>query len=396
MKKSTNVIALQIIIAGIVACILFANSSPAQQPRPVYIGLSVTIHSEILQEDRNILIYLPSSYDSNKDEKFPVMFLLDGFDHFHHVSGLVSFLAWAGKIPEMIVVGISNTDRDRDLTPPHNDGIGRDAGGRGDNFLAFLAKELIPYIDRHYRTRDYRLLVGHSLGGNFTIYNLITDPDLFDTYIAISPALGWTNNKLTSDTEKFLKKNPGLNKFLYLSMGQEGDRMIKPIEKFTNMLVVNAPDSLRWKYSFFKNDNHLSTPHKSIYEALEILYRGWQIQDSTLHQGLDAILMHYQSLASRFGYVIPPPERILNTAGYIAMDENKKDEAIKILSYAVELYPNSANVYDSLGDAYENKGEIELAAKYYAMAVEKGRANMDRNLRIYRANLERVQKLLNR
>ena len=396
MKRSMNAMVLQTALIGIITGILFANSSLAQEPKPIYIGLSVTIHSEILQEDRNILIYLPSSYDTDKDGKFPVMYLLDGFDHFHHVSGLVSFLAWAGKTPEMIVVGIPNVDRGRDLTPPDDEAGGVESGGQADNFLAFLARELIPYIDRKYRTRDYRMLVGHSLGGNFAIYSMITDSDLFDAYIDISPALGWADNKLTSDTEKFLRTHRDLNKFLYLSMGQEGDRMLKPIDKFTSMLAINAPDGLKWKYSFFKNDNHLSTPHKSIYEALEILYRGWQIPDSTLHEGLVAILAHYQELTSRLGYEILPPERILNTAGYIALNENNIVEAIKILSYNTELYPNSANVYDSLGDAYERKGDFETAAKYYSLAVGKGQATMDHNLRIYRENLKKAQEKLAR
>lgn len=357
---------------------------------PVYIGYSFTIHSNVLQEDRDILLYLPSGYDK-EDAKFPVMYLLDGLDHFHHVSGLVSFLAWAGRMPEMIVVGIPNTDRQRDLTPPI--GGARDSldSGRADNFQAFIGDELIPYIDKNYKTRNYRILVGHSAGGNFAIYSLITKPELFDAYVAISPALDWADNKLAKDAEKFFGSHRNINKFLYLSMGQEGDMMVKPIEKFANMLVVNAPDSLQWKYSFMRSENHLSTPHKSIYETLELLYRDWRLTDEIMKKGLGAILDHYQRLSVRFGYDIKPSEKTLNTAGYVALGDSKYDEAIRIFAYNIELYPNSANVYDSMGDAYEKSGQDELALKNYTLAVDKSLANMDPNLKTYRANLKRVQ-----
>ena len=122
-------------------------------------------------------------------DRYPVLYLLDAQTHFHYSSGIADFLAKDDRMPNMLLVGIVSGDmarRTHDLTPPstaETDNRFSPGNGGADAFLSFIADELIPFIDKTYRTRPYRLLIGHSFGGLFGVYALITKPTLFNAYI---------------------------------------------------------------------------------------------------------------------------------------------------------------------------------------------------------------------
>jgi len=196
-----------------VAIMLFSVmriTAPAQQSGDkIYLGELHILHSTILNEDRPFLIYLPDGY-ARSEEHFPVLYLLDGVDHFHHVTGLVQFMAARQLMPEVIVVALANTDRNRDFLPtPDPSGRIPSAGG-ADNFLKFLRDELLPFIDQNFRTYSYRILVGHSYGGLLTIYALLNQPDLFQAHLAISPTLDWDNHLAKHLAEDCFRAHPAL------------------------------------------------------------------------------------------------------------------------------------------------------------------------------------------
>jgi predicted alpha/beta superfamily hydrolase len=125
-----------------------------------------------------------------------VLYLLDGESNFEFTAAIIHFLAENERIPGMIVVGIDSGDRSQrthDLTAPSQVEIERrfsPGNGGADVFLAFIDSELVPYVEKNYRTRPYRILVGHSFGGLFAIHTLATRPMLFNAYIAIDPTAG--------------------------------------------------------------------------------------------------------------------------------------------------------------------------------------------------------------
>lgn len=129
--------------------IFLTNVCVFAQTNKIVIGETQKIHSKVLNEDRFISIYLPPGYAQSKDKYF-VIYLLDGPDHFHHVTGVVRFLAQQGVAPDMIVVGIANTDRTRDLTPKP-DSLDRQlpTAGGSEKFLQFLTDELKPYVQKN-------------------------------------------------------------------------------------------------------------------------------------------------------------------------------------------------------------------------------------------------------
>ena len=148
-----------------------------------------------------------------KSQRYPVVYLLDGDAHFYSVAGMIHQLSEVNGntlFPEMIVVGIPNTDRMRDLTPTHSptgytgDSTGVGSSGGGEIFMSFIEKELIPYIDSLYPTAPYKVFIGHSLGGLTVINALLHHTRLFNSYIAIDPSMWWQNQLLLKQSGNIL------------------------------------------------------------------------------------------------------------------------------------------------------------------------------------------------
>lgn len=368
-----------------------ASVAPAVAPAPapddvVAIGERQTFRSAILGEDRTIFVYTPPSYLTS-DAKYPVLVLLDAETNFHPMTGVVDFLARRQRIPEMIVVGVTNTVRDRDLTPTAI--AERPNSGGGDAFLRFLREEVAGRIEATGRTVPYRVLIGHSLGGLFAIHALTSAPAAFDAYVSISPSLWWDDERMRRNAEARFAGGPELQAFLYMTIGDEPGRMLDSNRAFAALLGARAPKGLRWSFKHMEREDHGSLVLRTTYDALEALFADYPPpRDITEVKQLAA---HYAALSDRLHYTVKPPEFAVNTLAYGLLPK-QPDRAIAAFEYNVELYPGSANVYDSLGEAYEKTGKLDLARTSYASAVEKATANKDPLLAMFKANLERVSR----
>jgi predicted alpha/beta superfamily hydrolase len=360
----------------------------AQQPTKIFIGETTDMHSEILNEDRTLYIYTPTGYSYSED-RYPVIYMLDGAENFVHVSGIIHYLSGIGRAPQMIMVAIPNTQRTRDLSPSPVDGF--PGSGGAANFLRFMDEELIPYIEGNYRTHPYRILAGHSLAGTFAIYTLLNKPDLFGAYIASSPSLGWDDGYLADQARSFFNKHARLDKFLYFTLGDEGDRKFEYFKEFVNTIKRTKPESFNWEFMYMPSESHGSIPHRSLYDGLEKLFADWAVPDEVAAAGLEPVLNHYRKLTDKFGYNISPPELYMNSLGYEFMNKRDLREALAIFAYNINLYPNSANVYDSYGEALEKDGQAAKAVENYLAAYNKGKEISDPNVNIYRQNYERVK-----
>jgi len=200
-----------------------------------------------------------------------VLYVLDGNTHFIHSAGTVSFLSGNLVIPQVIVVGIPNINRPKDFTPTVNEAYPNSGGA--DNFIKFLKDELIPYIDKNYRTEPYRILFGHSLTGMFSIYTLLKNPDLFNGYIAASPYVMFDNNYVVELAKKNLPESYESSKYLYITLGNEPD-YIEALAELTNHFKSKSPKGFSWDYTYMESDDHGTVPLKTIYGGLERIYKG--------------------------------------------------------------------------------------------------------------------------
>jgi uncharacterized protein len=246
----------------------------------ISIGTSTQIWSKVLKENRRVLVHLPEDYQETH-KRYPVLYLLDAENQFLHSVGIVQFLADNGRIPDLIVVGITNTDRDRDLTPPttvEKDIRESPTGGGAGHFLSFMTDELAPWVSSHYRTAPFRILVGHSYGGLFDIYALTTRPNAYQATIAISPALGWDNRHYLQAAEDALPTLSG-NHFLFVACGEQEKRIAETSQLLATWLETHPVAGLTFGFQKYVGEVHGTTPHRSLYDGLEELYAGWHESD---------------------------------------------------------------------------------------------------------------------
>ncbi|NUM80786.1 hypothetical protein HUU42_08275 [bacterium] len=362
------------------------------QKSPVIIGERTCVFSKILNEERALLIYLPPHYFTTK-ASLPVMYLLDGEEHFHHATGVIEFLSRQNKIPPMIVVAIPNTQRTRDLTPKTESDNEVSEGGSADRFADFFADELIPYVDSTYRTQPFRLLIGHSFGGLFAFHTMFNRPELFNAFISISASLWWDNRGEIRKAENFFKDRKSFPKILYFTIGNEGDDMVKSNEAMSKILK-STPKDFYWKFTILEKESHGSIVHRSIYDGLEWMYRNWRLPENFESMSMPDIEAYYKKMKAKFGYEYTTLEAMTNAVGYALMGKGKIAQAVEVLKYNTIRFPDSPNVYDSLGEALEAAGQFDQAAINYLIAVERGTAVNDPNTVIFRLHYNNVMKKL--
>ena len=385
-------------LVSLLAVLLLVSAAAIAQP-PTGTVKRFTIKSTVLGEDRIILVRTPAGYETNK-LSYPVLYMTDGDGHMGHTASTIEFLTQNGRIPDLIVVGVTNTDRTRDLTPAKasdkdaNGNLRWPTSGGADNFLKFFETELIPEVEKEFRVQPYRIFAGHSLGGLFAIHAMIAKPGLFNSYVAVSPSLQWANDEELKRAETFLKNQKELKATLFVSIGNEPGAIGEDFDKFKALLEKSNIKGFEWQAERLMDEDHGSVVLRSHYFGLRKVYEDWQMpqdpKSGAVLGGLKGADAHYKKLSEKFGYSIPTPENVINQMGYQFLFDGKPDDAIAVFKANVERYPGSANVYDSLAEAYERGGHIDLAEPLYDKARLLGEQNNDPNAAIYKTNYERA------
>lgn len=264
------------VLVACFACIGLAMFGQSVNSSDLVIGKKYTIHSNILDEDRVINVYFPVHYELEEDRSFPIVYLLDGGleEDFLHIAGLTQFLSfsWVDRMPEAIVIGIENVDRKRDFTFPSDEPEDLEmlpSSGGSEQFRAFLESELMPFVQSQFRTDGRTTLIGQSLGGLLASEILIKQPDLFDDYIIVSPSLWWDAQSIFVWNMQE-PKNPHR---VFLSVGEEGDMMVKPARSLYESLLYNNSGGMRIQFEHYPLLNHGDALHRSVYEGMEWIYR---------------------------------------------------------------------------------------------------------------------------
>lgn len=379
--------------------LVFLSVPIAAQQQP-NLPAPIRIESKILGETRNVLVRTPASY-ATSTRTYPVLYLTDGDRQIEHLAAVADYLVREGRMPETILVGITNTDRTRDLTPTKLATFGGQfnvpTSGGADRFLDFISQELIPHVEKNYRTQPYRVFAGHSFGGLFAMHAAFTRPKLFNAVIAVSPTLHWDNRYVYRRAEEWAKTNPSVPRTLVWSMGNEGAELDREFDALEALLRKSAPKNLEWKAIRLPDEDHgssvLPTHYAGLRKAFEPFRFAIRPEDDpkTLYARARD---HFAKTSKRVGFEVPIPEVTTNLIGYRLLQSGDVTGAIDIFRRNVEAYPASANVYDSLAEAYERAGKLEEAKSNYQRAATTGKALNDPNTRIYEQNLDRVTKAL--
>ena len=181
--------------------------------------------------------------------------------------------------------------------------------------------------------------------------------------------------------------------FTLASEGNTPNPMGENFIKFHDALVAHTPKGMRWEWARYPDEDHGSTVLRAHYAGLKFVFDGWQIPRDAqfnLVGGLAGVEAHYKELSKRFGYPIPVPEATMNNIGYQLLGQKKFDDAIIAFKRNVEVYPDSANVYDSLGEGLEGAGKFEEANANFQKALELATRSGDGNLSVFKQHVERV------
>ena len=255
----------------------YAQHHKSEEKKPFVLGLTEEIKSAKLGETRVLNIYLPQGYSPDSAATYPVIYLLDGSadEDFIHITGIVQFLSMiVDTMPKAIVVGIANTDRKRDMTFPTT--IAKDKAdypttGGSAKFIAFIEKELQPYIHKHYKTNGLKTIIGQSLGGLLATEILLKKPDLFDQYMIVSPSLWWSGGSLLLEPLDKLQHSHK-KQHVFICVGSEGEQMESDARKLVAILHQSAKPNLQVDFVPMPDENHLTILHHAAYKGFEVLF----------------------------------------------------------------------------------------------------------------------------
>jgi len=360
----------------------------------VVIGKSLTMTSKILKREVPVLISVPDGYDAGSTN-YPVLYDM-GFFNLTYDRGTVEILARGLYIPNMIVVGVPPLQGGYVPTPYEE--RGEEPAG-ADLSVKFLKEELIPFVEKHYRTNSFRILHGHSVGGLFTMYTLFNYPDLFTAYIAGSPWFQTNDQYWLKNIEKMAKVRKVDDKFLFMTVGKgEAELTLDTFKGLEKWMNDNPITGLTWKSAWVEGD-HGSMVGRNIYDGLQFIFSGWRMpREVLMNADLDEIKKYVKTRLAKWakhGYEESDilPERMINSLGYFLLGRKEYEKAVEIFSYNIKRFPKSFNAHDSLAEACMIMGDKENAVKYYKLAVELNPGDTEYAKRVLENSKDKLREL---
>ena len=307
----------------------------------------ITINSRVLGEKRNIYIHLPEEYDQVR-RHYPILCVLDGEWLYDIVRANLRFYSECEVmgilLPQMIIVGIENVDRDRDYVPtsdPQDPPLFKTAG-KADAFAEFLNQELFPYLEQEYRVLENRTVVGWSFGGLFALYSAIQHQDLFDSYLCIGPAIWWDNelvNKMINEIP-FRKKTRVV---ITCGSEEEGGLVYNSVRSLLKTINEAPPENWVHDYIEIEGVGHSWGIPEAVDRGLKCLYEGYLPADDP--KSLDKLMNYYAGLSKEWGYDVEPPESVMIKLAKELWSLDESKEAFEVLDQFLDASPNSSTGY---------------------------------------------------
>jgi tetratricopeptide (TPR) repeat protein len=328
----------------------------------VVIGKYRTINSNILGEERRILVNLPVGYETSEIQ-YPVVFHLYGdfvMTYFANAASFLERLHSFKKIPGVILVGVDNTDRYRDLRPLKPDG----APGGSSSFVRYFQEELIPFIEQNYRTTNYRILVGPQAGACFGYYALMEHPDLFDAFILENSFDNpqKIDDYLITKARSFFKPEKTLHKFLYVKTDSKSPNYQFSVEQ-QSVIEKSCPRDFRYKFDISDRGNYLI--ENNFLDGFLELFAGYELPDSIIAGGLEMILKYNDEFSKKIGYKVILSDYSLHHAAGKLNGMGNRAEAKTIYERLLTIYPRSLDGMFQMGMILASEGNYQKAVEYY-------------------------------
>lgn len=407
----------------IVLTCCFLNFQWAIAQTDINIGKTYTISSEILDQNRDIHIYLPEDYDDSEKD-YPVLFILDGQWFFTNGVAIQKSLRVPGRLPEMIIVGIENANPLRRTL----------FWDEREKFLSFLEDEVFTFLDTSFRASDDRIIFGWESSAYFACYALFNEKQLFNAAIV-------TNGAYESEEtlDSFSSLNLPKNKYLFMTNSDKDIYSIGSSEEFSQLLTEKSPNNLTWKYEKFNDEIHESLAHIALYHGLNYYFHNFQslvfgsIQEYKDLGGMEYMEAYHKKRGERYGFptevdnsakdgliwlawnrddfasfklFMTEFEEVLSTPRYASaywqnrfaqfyLMHNDSEKAIEYFNTGIATYPDApqmAEMHHGLGKAHLKNENRKLALRNFKKAVEIAEKDSDPQLDSYKAQLAEMKK----
>lgn len=346
-------------------------SSSQSDGDPVSIGTWRVIESEALGETRRLLVHLPRGYEGSSIT-YPVLYHTYGdyIDHYYtEAVRTVELLADDARAPQIILVGIDNIDRYRDLRPLNNDG----SPAGIENYVRFLSDEVFPFVEKIYRTAGYRIVAGPQAGAVFCLYALMYHPDLFDAFILNNPLVhGPSTELLFSKAGAFFGEwQSPMNKYFYITYNSAAEKPehVEFVERLARQMAYARAKGLDLRLNGLKGNTDFIEP-LYLEAGLAGLFADYHVPLDSTFDSLEAIQEHYGGLSERYGFEVAPSEIIMTFSADALLRDGQAEAAVEILEYETTLYPNMVNPWWRLANIAAEKGDTERAIELFNKCVE--------------------------
>jgi len=387
------------------------------------IANTYTIHSDILNQDRQVHIYLPESYQSSEQE-YPVLYILDGQWHFTNGVAIQQSLRVPDQLPEMIVVGIQNANPLRRTL----------FWDERERFHSFLDNELNPFLEGKFRLADDRILFGWEAASYFACYALLHERQLFDGVILTNG--GYIEEEMI---DAFDKRPLPEHNYLFIANSIKDIYTIQDSDDLANLLKEKSPKNLTWKYQQYNEEVHESLPYLALYHGLNYFYHNFNslvfssIQAYKDLGGMTYLKQYFQARGERFGFSTEIDNSTKNSLIWLAwkrddfesfsyfMDEfadvlstpryasaywqnrlaafylkhNDLDHAILYYQAGISKYPDPqrlAKMHYGLGKAFLQKEDTKQAKSQFEKAVKLAKKHADPDLAQYQKQLSQLKR----
>jgi len=339
--------------------VCWPHAYPQNDGDDIVIGTYRKIHSEITNEDRTLLIWLPNRYNQST-LSYPVIYLLYGQNTSAYLLPTITacdMLAASGVIPEMIIIGVASAERYRDFSSISD--------GYVENTVRFFIDELFPFVNCNYRTLNYRIVIGPQAGAVFSFYTLLNHPDLFHSYIIENPFVGQNREILFNMADRFFNKSLTFNRFLFIKEEKDNNPLfIKTASEFADLMKARAPDDFRFHFKL-EDPSGYFVPPVPAKEGLLKLFEQFTFPDTLKIENVNDITDFYKNISKKYGVDLVAPEHVLTIESDKLLSAGKYNELSDLLEYMLSLYPHSLNTLMRLGDLKRIQGDYETAIKYY-------------------------------
>lgn len=256
--------------------------------RDIVIGQSLEFESQILNKKELIQVFLPDGFTANTSKKYPVIYLFDGNQLFHQVTGVVKTLMKSQKIPATIVVGV-NPDR-----------FYRSSKDNIELYLKFIDRELQKFIRDKYNSTTYNIVIANSFNGQIALYEMVMAKNLFQSYILSSPY--FSSPDYLYETELFLNNQKSLDKNLFISVGFEYELKVDKIFKLTRLLNRAPLKDFYWEYNYYDEKNMDVILSNTIFESLPKIFKDLELPQISGSSDVEEKYQNRKELLDKYGY----------------------------------------------------------------------------------------------